>query len=123
MPSGGARAGAGRKPGQIGRMRRQAVEIAARLDVNPLAILLGVAADSRQSVNTRVTAAAAAIPYCLPRLSASISAQVPVKASDGAGLDRLIASLDKLRDAQPPGLTIEHQAEPAPASPQSANEA
>jgi len=70
MPRGGARPGAGRRPG--GRNRKQAAIASAAADkgVSPVEFLLSVMRDEEQSMAMRTDAAKSVAPYLHPRLAA-----------------------------------------------------
>lgn len=70
MPRGGARPGAGRKPGQRNKKteeQRKAVEASG---ITPLDYLLTVMRDEARAAEERIDAAKAAAPYVHPKLSA-----------------------------------------------------
>lgn len=74
MAMGGARVGAGRKPGSVNRMSARAREAAAKLGELPHAFLARVARGDeidghKPTFNERMDAAKAAAPYFAPRLS------------------------------------------------------
>ena len=69
MPAGGARAGAGRKPGGNNRLTREAAEKAAATGLMPLDYLLQVMRDASVEDARRIDAAKAAAPYVHARLS------------------------------------------------------
>lgn len=100
MPRGGARPGAGRKRGVKRQLMVEATEFAQRSGKTPLAFLLDVMNDAEQPVTTRLAAATAAAPFCHPRLSASLHANMPA-APDGAARARLDAMLDRISAPSP----------------------
>ena len=117
MPSGGKRVGAGRKPGGPGRgnyLRSDAIRVMAKQTVaevlksntDPLHILVTLAADTGLEPALRVQAAAAAAPYCHPRLSASVVATASTtNARDAKALtDDIMQRLDRMA---PPAPTID----------------
>ena len=121
MPRGGARPGAGRKPGGRTKLTRESVRLAQELGVTPLAILLGIAGDERQSVSVRLAAASAAAPYVHAKLSAALVQFVPPPLQDGNGnnlslvakLDRLAASLlARSRDGSMPTIGQDYAPQP-----------
>jgi hypothetical protein len=125
MSRGGARPGAGRKPG--GALKKPPAAVAvARAEVkkvlaagkSPLAVLCELAADENRDPVLRVQAAAAVCPFLYPRLSASVVADVSDKVdrpSAQALLSKLSASFARLAappetiDIEAAPLTIEHQ--------------
>ncbi|TCO73767.1 hypothetical protein [Chromatocurvus halotolerans] len=76
---GGARPGAGRKPGIRNRLTQESVAFARETGETPLAFLLRVMRDEDAELERRLEAAKAAAPYCHARLSAvQVSGQVAV---------------------------------------------
>src|SRR5215469_12548811 len=69
MAWGGARPGAGRKPGQATKMNERAREEALAGGISPLAYLLQIMRDEEQGQATRMDAAKAAAPYVHARLA------------------------------------------------------
>lgn len=87
MARGGARNGAGRKPGSITKAARTIAE--QGLDgITPLEYLLGVMRDETQDERRRDEAAKAAAPYVHARL-ASVEANITGKLTIGAMLDAI----------------------------------
>ena len=70
MGHGGARAGAGRKPGTINRFSRDLLENAAQSGQLPVDYMLEVMRDKSVDTRLRIDAAKAAAPYVHQRLSA-----------------------------------------------------
>lgn len=88
LPRGGKRPGAGRKPGAEWTSKRpKTVRDLARANVSaaletgddPVLILLGIAKDQDNDVQTRAQAAAWAAPYMHPKLSAMVVADASQK--------------------------------------------
>ena len=74
MARGGFRSEAGRPKGAKNRrtlLREEASRRAANTGVSPLEFLLRIMRDENKSKEVRIAGAKAALPYCLPRLSAS----------------------------------------------------
>ena len=76
MPVGGRRSGAGRKPGSVNQMSRNAREAAAKTGELPHMILLRIARGEKIDGHTpafseRMDAAKAAAPYFAPKLAAT----------------------------------------------------
>ena len=69
MPRGGKREGAGRKPGSLNRISRQAQASALAGGVTPLDYMLGMLRDPTLERELRFEAAKAAAPYVHPRLA------------------------------------------------------
>lgn len=69
MANGGARPGAGRKPGAATAMNEEARKKALEGGMSPLEYLLGVMRDIRQDDARRLDAAKAAAPYVHARLA------------------------------------------------------
>ena len=67
MPRGGARSGAGRRPGGSNRITREAIA-KAQDGLSPLDYLLRVMRDESEDSARRLDAAKAAAPYCIARL-------------------------------------------------------
>lgn len=80
MANGGARPGAGRKPGAATAMNEEARKRALEGGMSPLDYLLGVMRDTNQDAGRRLDAAKAAAPYVHARLNAvSMSGEVDSK--------------------------------------------
>ena len=82
MARGGARPGAGRKPGAATKKTREIADKAAAEGVSPLEYMLGVLRDEKQPTAMRFEAAKAAAPFVHPRLStveAKIDADVSLR--------------------------------------------
>jgi hypothetical protein len=75
MAHGGARNGAGRKPGSTTTKTRDIADKAATEGVTPLEFMLAVMRDEFAERNERLDMAKAAAPYIHPRLS-SVEAKV-----------------------------------------------
>ena len=73
MPRGGARAGAGRKAGSLGKPKVSVERVLSRATLDPayspLAFLLGIMQDEAQPTNLRYQCAVAAAPYMHSKLS------------------------------------------------------
>jgi len=69
MANGGARPGAGRKPGAATAMNEEARKKALEGGMSPLEYLLSVMRDQRQTAAFRLDAAKAAAPYVHARLA------------------------------------------------------
>ena len=67
--SGGARAGAGRKPGVLSQRAAMTQEIVAKYKITPLDFMMGVLNDESASRDDQKWASQAAAPYMHPRLS------------------------------------------------------
>ena len=67
MANGGARPGAGRKPGGRNRITQEAVAKASG-GLSPLDYLLGIVRDEGEEASRRIDAAKAAAPYCHAKL-------------------------------------------------------
>lgn len=67
---GGARPGAGRKPGSVTKRTREIAERAIQEGLTPLEYLLRVLRDEGMDTETRMDAAKSAAPYIHPKLSA-----------------------------------------------------
>ena len=78
MASGGSRPGAGRPPGAINKLAREAAEKAAATGVMPLDYLLGIMRDVGADEAKRIDCAKAAAPYVHPKL-----ANIDLSATDG----------------------------------------
>jgi hypothetical protein len=76
MAHGGARKGAGRKPGALTTKTRELAEKAAEGGITPLDYMLSVLRDESLEAAARFEAAKAAAPYVHPRLS-SVEASGP----------------------------------------------
>jgi hypothetical protein len=114
MPRGGARPGAGRKAGGVQTKPRETIAL-AREEVrkvlktakSPMAVLIEIAADETRDPVLRVQAASAALPFMMPRLSASVVADVSPKLdrpTNDALLDKLSRQFARLL---PQGETID----------------
>ena len=71
MLHGGKREGAGRKPGSVSKLDREARVRAQEGGMMPLDFLLGIMRDEDQDARSRLDAAKTAAPYCHARLSAT----------------------------------------------------
>lgn len=69
MPRGGARTGAGRKPGQSTKLNEEARRAAAEGGIMPLDYLLTILRNEGNDTKTRFDAAVAAAPYVHAKLS------------------------------------------------------
>ena len=73
MPRGGVRAGAGRRAGSLGKPRVSVDRVLANATLDPayspLAFLLGVMQDDKQTLTLRYQCAVAAAPYMHSKLS------------------------------------------------------
>lgn len=67
MSRGGSRPGAGRPPGAVNRLAREAVERAAAEGILPLDFMLSILRDDLRPDEERMDAAKAAAPYCHPK--------------------------------------------------------
>lgn len=67
---GGARPGAGRKPGSATKLVREIASRAAITGLTPLEYMLAVLRDEANDTSTRMDAAKSAAPYIHPRLAA-----------------------------------------------------
>lgn len=117
MPRGGARPGAGRKPGGERAKPPGPIEV-ARAEVrrvlttseSPLAILTEIAANPDVDISLRVQAAIGVAPYLYPRLSASIVANASDKVdrpTTKALVDRLATAFGRLAQQDPAPKLIE----------------
>lgn len=70
MSHGGARPGAGRKPGTINRFSKDLLDKATQSGQLPVDYMLGVMRDESLDTRLRIDAAKAAAPYVHQRLSA-----------------------------------------------------
>ena len=70
MSHGGARPGAGRKPGTINRFSKDLLDKAAQSGQLPVDYMLGVMRDESLDTRLRIDAAKAAAPYVHQKLSA-----------------------------------------------------
>ena len=70
MSHGGARPGAGRKPGTINRFSKDLLDKAAQSGQLPVDYMLGVMRDESLDTRLRIDAAKAAAPYIHQKLSA-----------------------------------------------------
>lgn len=75
MARGGARPGAGRKPGSRDKLAREQAERVAAEGITPLDFLLTVMRDECEERAKRIDAAKAAAPYVHPRLN-SVDASI-----------------------------------------------
>ena len=91
---GGARPGAGRPPGRLGKMTQLAVDLVAGATTHPLEVLLQIANSNEVPVNVRAQAAAHCLPYCVSRL-ASADADTP-DPTDDMNVDELEAHVAML---------------------------
>ena len=82
MSRGGARPGAGRKPGSVTRRTREIAEQAAVQGITPLEFLLQAMRDESREFPVRLDAAKAAAPYVHAKLAA-----VEVTGKDGGPVD------------------------------------
>lgn len=83
---GGKRQGAGRKKGSAGKLHDAARAQAAAQGITPLAYLLGLLRDDRQTQAVRIDAAKAAAPYLHAKLAnldanLNLSGEITVRAS------------------------------------------
>lgn len=69
MAHGGARKGAGRKPGSATKKTREIADKAASEGITPLEFMLSVMRDENADRSERLDMAKAAAPYVHPRLS------------------------------------------------------
>jgi hypothetical protein len=117
MPSGGKRAGSGRKPGpswagknprapDMRAMAKERVREVLTTKNDPLAVLIEIANDPDVDVQIRLQAASSAAPYMFPRLSAVMVAQAPTNAREetAALIERLSHRFARLA---PPAPTID----------------
>lgn len=86
MAHGGARPGAGRKPGSANTKTREIADAAAAEGVTPLEYMLGILRDENAEPDKRYQAAKDAAPYMHPRLST-----VEATGKDGAALIPTVA--------------------------------
>ena len=70
MARGGARPGAGRKPGSANKRTREIADAAAAEGVTPLEYMLAILRDEQAAPEARMDAAKSAAPYMHPRLTA-----------------------------------------------------
>lgn len=70
MAKGGARKGAGRKPGVQNKINAEAKAKAIAGGITPLEYMLGVMRDEKADKSRRDEMAKASAPYCHPRLAA-----------------------------------------------------
>jgi hypothetical protein len=82
MSRGGARVGAGRKPGAATRMNEEARAAALESGISPLDYMLGLLRDEGEDKLVRFEAAKAAAPYVHARLN---STDATVKADISGG--------------------------------------
>lgn len=85
--NGGARPGAGRKPGAPNKKTAELLETARSEGIMPLDYLLSIMRNSEQKEDVRMDAAKAAAPYLHPKLS-SVEMNAKVTTHE-AGLDDL----------------------------------
>ena len=71
MPRGGARPGAGRKPGAAARKTREAADLLAAEGLTPLEYMVGLMRGTQEFDEVKFEAAKAAAPYIHPRLAAT----------------------------------------------------
>ena len=90
MPSGGARAGAGRKRGSVNRASAEAKAMANEGGESPLSCMLRVMRDKKASDARRDDMAKAAAPYCHHKLAA-----IEVSGTDDGSIEPQIASAKK----------------------------
>lgn len=83
MAHGGARTGAGRKPGQATKLNEEAREKALEGGITPLDYMLTILRDELQTQDTRFEAAKAAAPYVHAKL-ANVDAKLSGK--DGGAI-------------------------------------
>lgn len=86
MAHGGARSGAGRKPGSLTTKTRELAEKAANEGITPLDYMLSLLRDEGAEASVRFEAAKAAAPYIHPRLSS-----IEATGKDGAALIPAVA--------------------------------
>lgn len=94
MARGGARAGAGRKPGSKTQLTKQALKRAGE-GITPLEYMLQILRDESEDKAQRFEAAKAAAPYVHPRLAqteATVTHKQDVTDLSTAELDALIAA-------------------------------
>lgn len=94
MPRGGARPGAGRKPGAATIKTREAANTIAAMGLTPLGYMMGVLNETVEYDEVKFEAAKAAAPYVHPRL-ANVEAKVTATIRDQseADLDAEIGAL------------------------------
>lgn len=83
MPAGGARPGAGRKPGIKNRLTKEQVKAVAETGQTPLEFLLEVMRDAQKALDVRLEAAKAAAPYVhakLAQIEARHTGQIDLRA-------------------------------------------
>jgi hypothetical protein len=127
MPRGGARPGAGRKPGAAWAEKKPpAAREIARAEVakvlasskSPLAILCEIAADETRDPILRVQAATAVCPFLYPRLSAAVVADMTPPKEDRpttqALLGKLSAAFGRLAAPEAEPVAIDAECEPVP---------
>ena len=109
---GGKREGAGRPMNSANRLTQQALEIVAESKEHPLKFLLGVMADTKQTMKLRTDAAQSVLPYCLSRLnSTEINVTGTIEQlSDEEIQTRLIAASLHLQEYLPKLKLIEGEA-------------
>ena len=71
MPRGGARPGAGRKPGAAAKKTREAADLLAAEGLTPLEYMVGLMRGTQDFDEVKFEAAKAAAPYIHPRLAAT----------------------------------------------------
>lgn len=92
MSRGGARDGAGRKPGAQNRINAEVKAKALAGGITPLEYMLSVMRDDKAETSRRDEMAKAAAPYCHPRLAAT-----ELTGPDGGPIDvRLRSARDEL---------------------------
>ena len=127
MPSGGKRAGAGRKPGPAwaggggaaavpraattrAKGRSLVRDLLAGEQRDPLTVLVALANDPAEPSHLRAQCAAWAAPFMFPRLSASVVATAPLTAKDdtAALVSRIYERFQRIAETVP--ATIDGQA-------------
>lgn len=120
MPRGGRRAGAGRKSGDawaskapepVRALARAKVQEILTSERDPLDVLVRLAFDEEQDPTLRVQAAAAAMPYLRPRLSAMVAMNVPAGGAGQVDAQQLLQCLNERLARLAPPVTLD--AEPA----------
>ena len=86
---GGARPGAGRKPGSPNKRTREVAIKALKKGIAPLDYMLSIVRNRKAPREQRMAMAAAAAPYCHPRLSA-ILAPTPAPETPGAAFQAAV---------------------------------
>ena len=125
---GGARRGAGRKPGGGSPLRIASKErILARVSVkrtlaetlgtddDPARVLVGIATDPNTETRLRLEAAGLLLPYAYPRLAYSVTDSTVRHTADPAGaMQRLSTALDRLAPSPAPVIdAVAEHPEPA----------